>query len=520
MKSDSLCQSATVTDRRYHDQSWLHMQRRFDALVAEGASLDARAAFLESVFIERNRAIRNLDFQTLRPATVAEDYLLPRRDLSCFVLRNWIGHVFLPTLKPRTVDGMLIFGVGRLFSSYNDTGVQHSTDADINVVVADSVSAAERKTVALGLERLRDTLLERFRIHLELDPEFTLLGASEAVARLGSSDEATRSQSLLFYKSNCRSLDVLKDEPDIRSKLFDRVSGLPDALLFENFLGLANPRQTFMRLRADRAPLTFLLDGSCEAAQTRLVIGSRSFGLWCRRAFPRGRFISQPEWYFSMKHFVNRVYDYVCAMRDLGWSLEEIGFDRVSPELGTDPDFRFLRNAHRLMLYLQELVQISVKSYSERCDCTYISHARFLRFMELDGDKFRRDFGEMVVDGDILLQSEKNAFRSLSRKIEGKARDRYMEGRSGELDLLPEGFRYETVFRDAAAYKILVPYSWADLGWFAFGCIARRMSDIVEGRLVPRLGSLGMPAEGLALYARGKAGTTCAGGERKRAAGR
>ena len=71
--------------------------------------------------------------------------------------------------------------------------------------------------------------------------------------------------------------------------------------------------------------------------------------------FPKSLRISPPDWYFSMKYFVNRVYDYVCAMQNAGYSLEEIGFDRVSPELGVDPDYRFLRNAHRTMLYFQEL---------------------------------------------------------------------------------------------------------------------------------------------------------------------
>ncbi len=476
------------------------LQRRFDELVEGGASRAARERFLEAVFIEHNRAIRNLDFHALRPATVAEDYLLPRRDLMSFVLGNWIREVFLPTLPPCAVRSMLVFGVGRLFSSYNDTGVQHGTDADINVVVADGLPERERRKVQEGLERLRAALLERFRVHLEIDPEFTLLRAREAVERLSCEDAEVRARSLLFYKSNCRSLRIIKDEEELRESLFSRVRRLPDALLFENFLGLSNPKPTFMRIRTGRAELELLADGSLERIRPDSAIGSRAFARRLRRALPPALRVSPPDWHFSMKHMVNRVYDYVGAMRDLGYGLGEIGFDRPSPELGADPDYRYLRDAHRLMLYLQELVQITAGHYGEACDYSYVSRARFSRFCEIDGDKFRSDFERMVLGGDLLLPSEKEVFRTLRRKIEAKARDRFLEGRAADFVLLPEGLAYETVYRDPSGYKLLVPYSWADLGYFVFDSMARRMAAVVEGRLVPRLGALGLPPEGLAAY--------------------
>ena len=111
-----------------------------------------RAEFITAVFVERNRKIRNLDFKALNPATIAEDYLLPRKDLYNFALCNWVWHIFLPSLKPKLVENMLLFGLGRIFSSYNDTGVQHSTDADLNIVVRNALTAPERRRIGRGLQ--------------------------------------------------------------------------------------------------------------------------------------------------------------------------------------------------------------------------------------------------------------------------------------------------------------------------------------------------------------------------------
>jgi hypothetical protein len=198
-----------------------------------------------------------------------------------------------------------------------------------------------------------------------------------------------------------------------------------------------------------------------------------------------------------MKYFVNRVYDYVGAMRNLGHTLEDIGFDRLEPKLGADADYRYLRNAHKLMLYLQEMITLTMGSYSAEIDSSYISRARFLRFMELGGDKFKRDFDAMVVKGGLLFQSGEGKYRALKHKIESKARDRYITGKAAELGLFPPEFRYEVVYLDSHDYKIHVPYSWGDLGYFVFSSIASRMAGIVDGRLVPRLSAFGASEEAL-----------------------
>jgi hypothetical protein len=462
--------------------------------VESGAEPGEREKFIRSVYVAKNRAIRNQDFHNLKPTTVAEDYLLPRRDLYFFILDNWLRRIFLPSLKADTVEGMLVFGIGRIFSSYNDSGVQRSTDVDINIVVRDDLSAARRAEIATGLDHLKTKLFEYFKLNLELDKDFTLLRQKDVLRRLGSADSATMLKNILFYKTNCHSIRILADEETIRSSIFASVRKLPDALIFENFLGLASPKVTFTKLLSGRAALPILADGSCELVETSSVIGSMNFALQWQRFFPKALGIAPPDWCFSMKYYVNRVYDYVCAMQNLGYGLPEIGFGEISPELGVDPDYRFLRNAHRMMLYFQELEEMVMRSFNARCDYSFVSRARFTRLIEIDGDKFKRDFEEMALTGDILLHSEKIAFRALERRIEAKAQNRFVVGKTATLKLLPPDFRYETVFDDASDFKIRVPYSWSDLGYFVFDAIARRMARIVIEKLVPPLAGLGMPS--------------------------
>ena len=120
------------------------LQERFDALVRGGADLRARRKFINDVFLAKNRAIRDLDFRTLDPKSIEDDYLRPRKDLSSFVLRNWVNGVFLPSLKPDLTGELFLFGLGRMFSAYNDVGVQSCSDADLTFVLTDAV---DRKSV-------------------------------------------------------------------------------------------------------------------------------------------------------------------------------------------------------------------------------------------------------------------------------------------------------------------------------------------------------------------------------------
>lgn len=472
-------------------------ERRLEELESSGAGDDRIRRLIVDVFVACNRSIRNEDFRSLDPSAVVDSYLVPRRELYSFVVVQWVRRLFVPSLGPSLAEGMLLFGLGRLFSAYNDMGVQHCTDVDLNVIVKDSTSAADLERLSGSLADLRDELAERFGVRLELDRSFTVLRAKEVAARLSHEDEAIRESNRRFYKSNAGSLRVIVDHEGIRRKVFSLVEAEPDCRLFENFLGLECSKQSYAKLRSGLESLAIVAEGGVPAS-AQAVIGSRPFDDWCRRLFPRRHFLSPPDWVFSMKYFVNRVYDYVGAMRNLGWSLEEIGFDKVEPELGADPDYRYLRNAHKLMLYLQELVTLTMGSYGAELDSSYISRARFLRFMELGGDKFKRDFDLMVLRGGLLSPSAAERYKILRHKVATKSRDRFLTGKAAELALFPPDFRYEVVHLDAHDYKISVPYSWGDLGFFAFSAIAERISSIVDSRLAPRLSSFGASPESLA----------------------
>ena len=487
---------------RYNDSAFEALETELDALEAKGVTSAALAKAIEGIYVERNRAIRNGDFRALDPQAVADAYLLPRKDLHRFVLVNWIKRIFLPSLKNAVRQKILMFGLGRLFSAYNDLGAQHCTDADLNVIAADELGAKDFADLGKRLGALRDQVLERFGIVLELHPDFTLLRQAAVLDGLRHADERRRLVNLLFYKSNERSILIFEDNEAIRESVFSKVRHLPDAYLFEHFLGLAGPKTTYAKLRTDAAALSIGLDGTCDMAQVRTVIGSRAWGLYCRRLFPLGLFVSPPEWHFSMKYFVNRAYDYVCALRNSGYSLEDIGFDAPAGKDRVDPDYRYLRTAHKLMLHLQELIQTKLGVFGTDIDCSYMSRARFLKLVELDGERFRADFDAMLLSGGLLKPSDATRYRELAAKIKARATHRVMEGRISDLAAFPKGFRYETIGKDSARYKARVPYSWADLGYFAFQAIGARIAAIVEGRLMPALPRLGMPSEDFARYAR------------------
>ncbi len=122
--------------------------------------------------------------------------------------------------------------------------------------------------------------------------------------------------------------------------------------------------------------------------------------------------------------------------------------------------------------------------------------------MEIDGEKFKRDFDKMVLGGDLLLQSDRERYASLKRKIRERSHDRYLSGKTAELGVFPRDFPCELLFKDGHSYKIRVPYGWADLGYFVFDSIASRMERIVVERLMPPLARYGMSAEEIERYER------------------
>ncbi|HUX40694.1 MAG TPA: hypothetical protein VMV83_05955 [Rectinemataceae bacterium] len=466
----------------YLDREIETKQLQFDALVERGASLSERNKYLEKVFIEHNRKIRIRDYEQMNPATISSNYLRPRKDLSQFILSNWVKHLFVPGLKPDLADKIFMFGIGRIFSAYNDVGVQAGTDADLNIIVDDGVSPAAIRTLTDKMHALGNTLHDRFGITIEINPAFTVLKEKTVLQNIEGAVTRNSKASLHFYKANAKSLFVLKDHERIRKSVFSRVDRFPDSMLFENFLGVECAKPSYMKLHLDIEPLLIVVDGSGESVKSKIVIGSRNFDSYCRSIFPREFFIAPPDWIFSMKYFVNRVYDYICAMRNIGYGLADIG---LSTNDESDPDFAFLRNAHMTMLFLQELTQMNSAAFGETGDFSYISRSRFLKFAEIRGDKFRQDFEEMILGGGLLQFSNRAKYKTLRAKVDEKARDRIFTISQARMDRLPEGFEFEMLERNETGAKICVPYSWADLGYFAFCVIASRITLLVDARLYP-----------------------------------
>ena len=489
-----------VDTQNYRDTSYHELENDLDARSTDGASRDELSSIIEKAYVKRNRTIRDVAFHRLDPASVEDDYLYPRKDLNRFAVENWIRRIFLGGLEQRVVDRLFVFGLGRLFSTYNDLGAQHATDIDLNIIVEDSLPAKDMAVLSGSLVDLQRELHRRFGIVLELHPQYTLQREAKVLGALHDRDEKRRFEAALFYRTNERSIRILKDHPGMRERVFSPVRCLPDAVLFEHFLGLGSGHATFAKIRSDATPLSIGLDGTCDRVQVRTVIGSRAFGVFYRKLYPLGLFVSPPEWFFSMKYFVNRAYDYVCAMRTHGHRLEAIGFDAPRKDDGVDPDYRYLRNAHKLMLHLQSLIQTRIGAYGVQVDYSWMSGTRFRRLVEIGGDSFRDDFDAMVLEGGLLKPSEVKQYRMLREHITAHATDRLMEGRSQDLVLFPKDFCYETIHKDSDRYRIRVPYTWSDLGFFAFSAIGSHVARIVEGRLLHALPSMGMPPSDFAKY--------------------
>ncbi|HET7839727.1 MAG TPA: hypothetical protein VFL04_08200 [Rectinemataceae bacterium] len=482
--------SRSTAALRYRDEGLAASQRELDALAARGAAAAVLEKRILEAFASKDRAIHNHDWQALDPRTIEAEFLMPRKEAFHFALTNWTRHIFLPGLKPAVADKLLMFGLGRIFSTYNDVGVQRNTDADVNLVVGDAMTDADLAYLARRLGLFAQAMRERFGVTIEIDREFTLLRLKTVMANLADSDPARRRKCELFYKSVSNSIHVFQDNASIRGRIFSRVKALPDTELFEHFLGLGSARPSFMKIRKDAEPLPIVVDGSGEKVVAWNVIGSQAFAKYWRVALPRTVFVSPPDWVFSMKYFVNRVYDYVCAMRNCGYDLRRIGFD-AGCDGSLDPDYLFVREAHKLMLYLQELNELSTCSFGVKGDYSYVSRRRMRRFMELGGEKFVADFESMVLGGGMIQGSNRTKYLELRQKVVAKARDRLIEGPIDGYGRLPAGLDYELVFKDDNEYRICLPYTWADLAFFAFSVIAARMSQIVENRLVPALRGLG-----------------------------
>ncbi len=387
---------------------------RLDELAASDSGPEDLERFIVDVFVERNRSIRNADFQRLDARAVSDDYLKPRAELYRFIVTEWIRLIFIPSLKPRVAGELFMFGLGRLFSSYNDMGCQHCTDVDLNIVAGDALSKADLDYLAARLEELRRRLYELFGIVLEIDPAYTILKAGEVAARLAHADEEIREANARFYKSNEKSIHVIKDHASIREGLFSLVRSEPDCRIFENFLGIKGSKPSYAKLRAGSERLGIIAEGG-EKVLAAAIIGSKPFDAYCRKSLPPGPFLSPPDWVFLdevLREPRLRLHRRDALPRPLArgdrlrraatergrrsgprgrWGRrEDAGLDAgraAATGRGDGPRLPLPAQRAQADALPQELITISIGSYGgAKCDYSYISRSRFLRFMEINGD--------------------------------------------------------------------------------------------------------------------------------------
>jgi hypothetical protein len=470
---------------RYYGPSFKSCQSELDRAASRGIDAKKIEDFLVAYHSEQSRAINPDRIQDVTADTVEKNILKPRQDLYLFILYNWIRQIFVPSLDPEIGENLLIFGIGRIFSAYSDIGVQYCTDADLNFVVRDGLPRESVLSLASEVTKLKQRIWDLFCIIVEVDVSFTVLSVEQIRKRLAQKDRDGRVAATLFYKGNSKSLFVLHDNEDLRSGVFGDVHRLSDTLLFDQFLGGNPVKPTFLRLREGLASLTIVADDTQQKEKADFLIGTNEF-------FHQSRILSAihpelypPSWCFSMKYTVNRVYDYISAMRQAGHSLSEIGFAGAK-----DPDYLFIHQSHRLMLLLQELIHVKLDTYNYLCDYSYISATRFDDLMNMPKSSFRADFDGFVLGPHFLLASERKHYLSLKQSIHDKRLLSLSLTDKQEKDLVKAfGFKFRHLDKGSGKIPVTVPYTWGGLGFFVFNAVANRLSSIIDGKILPAIGA-------------------------------
>jgi hypothetical protein len=467
----------------YHGDFFRSCQERLDAAVERGITREKLEAFFIGLYTDQAKTINTADIQQVSMATLESGILKPRQDLYVFILYNWIRFLFLPSIDEAVRERLLIFGVGRIFSAYSNIGVQYCTDADLNFVLDDSVPAAAEKRLIRAVAELKQTIWDLFTIIVEVNSSFTVLRIRDIRARLAHRNRKTRLGASLFYKGNSGSLFIIHNNSDIHTAILDEVSPLPDHLIFENFLGSNPAKPGYLRLKNDEVPLSIISDATLESEPAGSLIGSRSFLQACRQRAGIHPDLFPQQWIFSMKYSINRAYDYVSAMVHAGYSLREIGFTG-----SRDPDYVFLGQAHRLMLFLQELIHIKLDSYTNLCDYSYISADRFAGFMDPPKGFFRRDFDAMVLSPHFLLASQRQRYSFYAKSIHDK-KEIILSITNTQMEPLVANFglRFRHLDNGSGKNPVAVPYTWEGLGFFVFSALESRLSSIVNRKLAPAI---------------------------------
>lgn len=469
----------------YHGDFFRTCQEKLDNAVARGMPREKLEAFFIGMYTDQAKSINTADIQQVSIKTLESNILKPRQDLYVFILYNWIRYLFIPTIDEELQDRMLIFGVGRIFSAYSNIGVQYCTDADLNFVLDDSVTDEQEMKCIQAVSDLKQQIWDLFTIIVELNPSFTVLRLSEIRQRLAHPDSEIRLSAVLFYKGNSHSLFVMHDNREIFEAIFEEVKSFPDKFIFENFLGANPAKPGYTRLKNDEVPLFIVSDATLEPERARHVIGSRSFVQQARKLAGVHPDLFPQRWIFSMKFTVNRAYDYVSAMINAGYSLKEIGFTGAR-----DPDYVFLCQAHRLMLFLQELIHIKLDSYTNLCDYSYISAERFAGFMDPPKGLFRRDFDTMVLSPNFLLASQRQRYSFYQKAIHQKE-EIDLSITETQLDRLSKqfGLQFRHLDKGSGKNPVAVPYTWEGLGFFVFSALENRLAGIISKKLAPAIRS-------------------------------
>lgn len=465
----------------YMSRTLAECQARIDA---DGVTGERLEAFLVKVFEKEESAISATVRAGIDPATVAQRILIPRRDLYLFAMYNWVRGVFVAALDAETREGLLVFGVGRIFSAYNDSGCQQGTDADLNFVLQADAGPKRLAALKRAVKSLRDGALERLGLNIEVNHDFTVRTDAECAERI-----ATELSARLFYKCNERSMLVIKDQPFVRSRVFGPCADLPDSLFFQLYLGDSGVKPSLSKIFADKMPLSIVADDGQVRKDVRDCLGSNAFREKQRALLQVHPELYPREWHFSIKYTVNRCHDYLSAILHGGWSAKAIGFSGPA-----DPDLRYLGNAHKLMLYLQELIASRMDLFNAASDYSYMSSSRFTRLSEIAGDEFRAAFDQLVLDGDVLLNSHRAQYLRLRAGIKARSRDRTVSGKPASLRVLlaAQGYQYEKISEDANTLVVWIPFTRADLGFYVFNTITERIISIVENKFMPALKALGV----------------------------
>ncbi len=469
----------------YHGDFFRTCQEKLDNAIARGMSREKLEAFFIGMYTDQAKSINKADIQQVSIKTLESSILKPRQDLYVFILYNWIRYLFIPTIDEELQDRMLIFGVGRIFSAYSNIGVQYCTDADLNFVLDDSVTDEQEQRCIQAVCDLKQQIWDLFAIIVELNPSFTVLRLSEIRERLAHQDSEIRLSTVLFYKGNSHSLFVMHENQDLFKAIFEEVKSFPDKFIFENFLGTNPSKPGYTRLKNDEVPLFIVSDATLEPERARHVIGSRSFVQHARKLAGIHPDLFPQRWIFSMKFTVNRAYDYVSAMINAGYSHKDIGFTGAR-----DPDYVFLCQSHRLMLFLQELIHIKLDSYTNLCDYSYISAERFAGFMDPPKGLFRRDFDTMVLSPNFLLASQRQRY-SFYQKAIHKKEEIALSITDTQLDKLSRqfGLQFRHLDKGSGKNPVAVPYTWEGLGFFVFSALENRLAGIISKKLAPAIRS-------------------------------